>query len=37
MTLDKDDIEVSKARDSEVEVDRIASQLKLETLEWSTA
>jgi hypothetical protein len=33
MTLDKDDIEVSKARDSEVDVDCIPSQLKMETLE----
>jgi hypothetical protein len=32
MTLDKDDTEVSKARDSEVDVDRIASQLKMEMM-----
>ncbi len=30
MTLDKDDIEVSTARDSEADVARIASQLKME-------
>jgi hypothetical protein len=30
MTIDKDDIEVSTARDSEVDVERIASQLKME-------
>jgi hypothetical protein len=32
MTLDKDDIEVSTARDSEADVDRIASQLKMEMM-----
>jgi hypothetical protein len=32
MTLDMDDIEVSTARDSEADVDRIASQLKIEMM-----
>jgi len=32
MILDKDDIEVSTARDSEVDVDRIASQRKMEII-----
>jgi hypothetical protein len=32
MTIDKDDIEVSTARDSEVDVERIASQLKMEMM-----
>ncbi len=32
MTLDKDDIEVSTARDSKADVDRIASQLKMEMI-----
>ncbi len=32
MTLDKNDIEVSTTRDSEVDVDRIASQLKMEMM-----
>ena len=32
MTLNKDDIEVSTARDSEADVDRIASQLKMEMI-----
>ncbi len=32
MTLYKDDIEISTARDSEADVDRIASQLKMEMI-----
>jgi hypothetical protein len=32
MTLNKDDIEVSTARDTEADVDRIASQLKMEMI-----
>ena len=32
MTLDKEDIEVSTARDSEADVNRIASQLKMEMI-----
>jgi hypothetical protein len=32
MTLYKDDIEVSTARDTEADVDRIASQLKMEMI-----
>ncbi len=32
MTLDKDNIEVSTARDAEADVDRIASQLKMEMM-----
>jgi hypothetical protein len=32
MTLGKDDVKVSKARDSKADVDRIASQLKMETM-----
>ncbi len=32
MTLDKDDIEGSTARDSETDVDRIASRLKMEMI-----
>ena len=33
MTLDKDDIEVSTARDSKTDVDRIASRLKMEMID----
>lgn len=33
MTLDKGDIEVSTARDLEADVDRIASQLKMEMMD----
>jgi len=33
MVLDKAEIEVSKARDSEADVDRIASQLKIEMID----
>jgi hypothetical protein len=32
MTLGKDDVEVSKERDSKADVDRIASQLKIEMM-----
>jgi hypothetical protein len=32
MTLDKDDIKVSTARDSETDVDRIVSRLKMEMI-----
>lgn len=32
MTLDKDDIEVSTERDTEADVDRIASQLRMEMI-----
>ena len=33
ITLDKDDIEESTVRDSEEDVDRIASQLKMEMMD----